>query len=462
MTIKRKHAIWVMAVCLTLFISCLYILSLPRDTFALGIQVNGGQLGIKVSPNQALFNVSNMAPGWQGSARLDVSNAGQGSFTYSLRTVLNSGDQTLLNALILNLKDSRGNTLYNSSLGNLQNLQLGTLSQGADAGFAFTVTFPSNLGNQYQGLVSSVNFLFTAAAPESGGGGWPVPTVQTIAASAVTSSSAALNGSITSNGGAVIAQYGFFWGSNANSLSNTVKVGTDNHTGIFQANISDLTAGAVYYFQAYARDANGVYEGDVVQFTALEGMPPPPVPAPIFIDVPPTYWAGGAIGNLNGLGDVSGYPDGTFRPDNQITRAEVATIMDKVLNLTPYTPQASTFRDVNPADWFYQAVETADHAGIEIGCNDGAFHPNSLISRQEMACVLVQALDKSQLADSDAQAVIGFVDDRDIAWWSRGYIYVALQQGIISGYPDNTFRPRAYATRAEACAMISNFLGVHS
>ena len=136
--------------------------------------------------------------------------------------------------------------------------------------------------------------------------------------------------------------------------------------------------------------------------------------------------------------------------------------MDKVLNLTTSTQQTPTFTDVNTGDWFYQAVETAVYAGIAKGYGDGTFHPNAPISRQEIACVLTQALGKSQLADANAQAVTKFTDDHDIAWWSRGYVYVTLQQGIVSGYPDNTFEPKDETTRAETSAMVSNFLKVYS
>jgi hypothetical protein len=134
--------------------------------------------------------------------------------------------------------------------------------------------------------------------------------------------------------------------------------------------------------------------------------------------------------------------------------------MDKVLNLTTSTLQAQAFTDVNQADWFTQAVDTAVYAGIVKGYGDGTFHPNTPISRQEMACVLVQALGKSQLADSNSKAVTKFVDDHDIAWWSRGYVSVASKQGIINGYPDGDFMPGNETTRAEACVMVGNFLNI--
>jgi hypothetical protein len=64
----------------------------------------------------------------------------------------------------------------------------------------------------------------------------------------------------------------------------------------------------------------------------------------------------------------------------------------------------------------------------------------------------------SQLAEANTQAVTKFTDDRSIASWSRGFVYETLQQGIINGYTDNTFKPGSETTRAEACAMVNNFL----
>lgn len=195
---------------------------------------------------------------------------------------------------------------------------------------------------------------------------------------------------------------------------------------------------------------------------AANTVPVPTTPtaptSPAFSDVSASFWGYQAISSLAGQGIVSGYPDGTFKPDNQITRAEFCAIMDKVLNLAPYTPQTSTFTDVNTTAWYDQAVETAVYAGIVKGYGNGTFLPNDPISRQEIACVLIQALGKSQLAEANANAVTKFTDDQSIASWSRGFVYETLQQGIINGYPDSTFKPDNETTRAEACAMVSNFL----
>jgi hypothetical protein len=294
----------------------------------------------------------------------------------------------------------------------------------------------------------------------SGGTSSYPPVVQAEAASTITDGSVVLNGAITSDNGYAVTDYGFLWGTSASSLTNKLDAGTSNLSGAFTATLSSLAAGTTYYFEAYATNAQGTTDGTVMSFTTTGTAQTAVTPAttPTFSDVSAAYWAYDAIGNLSELGYISGYPDGAFRPDQPITRAEVAAIMDKMLKLTPYTPKGQVFNDVNPDDWFYQAVETANHAGIEIGYHDGTFHPNAPISRQEIACVLVQALGKAQLADSLANTVTKFVDNSSIAWWSRGFVSVEVQQGIVSGYPDGTFLPKVDTTRAEACAMIVNFL----
>jgi hypothetical protein len=328
----------------------------------------------------------------------------------------------------------------------------------------FTVTRTSDGSTATTGSIA----VTVPAAPSynTGGGGGNaspvlVPTVQSESAASITASSAVLNGDITSNNGYDIAEYGFLWGTDLGSLTNTLQVGTDNHSGNFTATLSGLTAGTTYYFQTYAKSGEGPGYGAVMSFTteASQTTATPSVPV-VFSDVPASYWAHDAISNLSGMDYISGYPDSTFGPDKQITRAEFVTIMDKVLKLTPYTPQTPTFGDVNPTDWFYQSVQTAVYTGIAKGYGDGTFRPNAPISRQEMACVLVHALGKSQLADANAKTATKFADDHDIAWWSRGYVFVTSQQGIVGGYPDNTFKPENETTRAEACAMICNFLSV--
>jgi hypothetical protein len=230
---------------------------------------------------------------------------------------------------------------------------------------------------------------------------------------------------------------------------------TVNSNGTIAATPPAEAVGTVNVFVTTPAGVSPVSLSDQFTYTA-----PAPVPAQGFSDVPPSYWASDAINSLSSLGYAGGYPDGSFRPGNKITRAEFATIMDNVLKLTNHPARTPVFSDASTDAWFYQAVETAVYAGIFKGYGDGTFHPDAPISRQEIGCVLIQALEESQLADSNANAVTRFIDDHDIAWWSRGYAFVALRQGIIGGYPDGSFKPENETTRAEACAMVERFLSV--
>jgi YVTN family beta-propeller protein len=300
-----------------------------------------------------------------------------------------------------------------------------------------------------------VAYTETSYAP--GGPAAFSPAVQTVAATGITANSAALNGEIISDDNSNITEYGFLWGTGPQSLTNTLTVGTDNHSGAFTDTLGSLTAGTAYYFQAYAKNAMGESLGAVLSFTAGAPQAPPKSNTPVFTDVPATYWAYGAITNLSGLGYVSGYPDGTFRPGSRITRTEFVTIMDKVLKLTPYTTQTPMFSDVKPDDWFYRGVETAVYAGIAKGYGN-TFKPDDPITREEISAILVNALGKRDEAMASMNERTSFADDTNISSWARGFVVVAVKYGLLNGYPDGSFGPQGSATRAEACAMIENFL----
>ncbi len=176
-----------------------------------------------------------------------------------------------------------------------------------------------------------------------------------------------------------------------------------------------------------------------------------------FTDLPTTFWAYGAIEALNAQGLITGYPDGTFKPDQVITRAEFVTILVKSLKLPFVTPATPTFTDVNTSDWFYGAVETAYKNGLASGTGS-EFSPNAPISRQEITVMLVQALGKAKDAAAEMNTATSFTDDSSIASWARGFVNIAVQDGLIHGYPGGSFGPTSSATRAEACEMIDSLL----
>jgi hypothetical protein len=333
-----------------------------------------------------------------------------------------------------------------SSTGLLTGTAVGTVTVAATANDTSGVIGKETI------TVASANILSLAGGR---GGGVPSVAPEVISVSPNTGSSAGgTTSTITGSNltGATAVTFGITPATSSNV----------NGDGTITATAPAEATGAVNVFVTTPAGTSPISPGDQFTYTATTPVPAPaPVKGAIFTDVPAPFWASYAVNFLSSLGYVGGYPDGAFMPDNNITRAEFATIMVKVLKLTPRSTQTPMFSDINTGDWFYQAVETSVYSGIFKGYDDDTFHPNAPISRQEIACVLVQAMGKSKLADSNAKAVTKFVDDQDIAWWSRGYVFIALQQGTVSGYPDGSFKPESDTTRAEACAMVESFLSAH-
>ena len=150
---------------------------------------------------------------------------------------------------------------------------------------------------------------------------------------------------------------------------------------------------------------------------------------------------------------IIGYEDGTVRPNGQITRAEVATIIFRLLkpevrdgNLT----DENNFTDVNEGDWYNIAISTLVKLGIIEGRSDTIYDPNAAITRAEFATLF------ARFDESGAAAEGGFSDIAN--HWARESIERAAALGWINGYEDGTFRPDNAITRAEAMTMINRVL----
>lgn len=162
------------------------------------------------------------------------------------------------------------------------------------------------------------------------------------------------------------------------------------------------------------------------------------------------HWAEKNIERLVELGAVIGYPDGTIKPDKTITRAEFATILVKAFKLEPR--QGNIFNDILN-HWAKDSISTAAAYGIVEGYDENTFGPDDLITREQMAAMSIRAAKLSKVSGE-----LTFVDSMDISAWARDDVITAVTDGIISGYPDNTFRPANNATRAEAFTVIANAL----
>jgi PKD repeat protein len=172
-------------------------------------------------------------------------------------------------------------------------------------------------------------------------------------------------------------------------------------------------------------------------------------PGKLFKDIT-GHWAEKNIERFVALGAITGYPDGTIKPDNTITRSEFATILVKAFKLEPR--QGNIFNDIIN-HWAKDSISTTAAYGIVKGYDENIFGPDDLITREQMAAMIVRAAKLSRVSGE-----LSFVDSADISAWARDDVFTTVEDGIIKGYPDNTFRPAGSATRAEAVTVIVNAL----
>ncbi|WP_176475465.1 S-layer homology domain-containing protein [Paenibacillus sp. 7541] len=187
--------------------------------------------------------------------------------------------------------------------------------------------------------------------------------------------------------------------------------------------------------------------------TIYREMPKPNEPVIAFTDIA-GHWAEDYIMRAVEKGFVSGYPDGTFKPNHPVTRAEFTVMLAGALKLEG-DGSALTFTDHDRiGGWAKQAVAQAVQAGIVDGYNDGSFRPNAQITRVEMAVMIARAL-QLQL---NANASTGFADDETIPQWAKGAVEAIRKLGIVDGRGGNRFVPNETATRAEATVMLLRLL----
>ena len=151
---------------------------------------------------------------------------------------------------------------------------------------------------------------------------------------------------------------------------------------------------------------------------------------------------------------VQGYPNGTVKPAGNITRAETAAIlfrlMDDASRKTYYSTK-SGFRDVASGSWYNTYVATLNNAGVITDSSNGYFRPNEAITRAELAAMLAKF--------SETTGAANYFNDVSAKYWAANAIAICAKLGWINGYPDGSFRPDRNVTRAELMAMINRATG---
>lgn len=166
------------------------------------------------------------------------------------------------------------------------------------------------------------------------------------------------------------------------------------------------------------------------------------------------HWAERSIEQAVRIGFVKGYHDGTFEPDKQISRDEFITMLARALKLKGNGTDLS-FKDVKEIPgWARPSIAQAIEAGIVTGYEDETFRPKAMLSRMEMAAMIVRGLG----LPTDDVMPLPFEDADRIPQWARPIASAGYQAGLIFGRSGNTFAPHAGATRAEAAAIILRML----
>ena len=164
------------------------------------------------------------------------------------------------------------------------------------------------------------------------------------------------------------------------------------------------------------------------------------------------HWANDTIQLFLDKGYISGYPDGSFKPEGYITRAEFITIVNKVFG---HTEMADIkFTDVSVNDWYYQEVQKAYKAGYISGLSETQFAPNENLTREQAATVVSKIVN----LEDNSQGIKKFIDNNEISVWAKDFVGAAAEAGIIKGYEDNTFKPQNFIKRAEAVVILNNAL----
>ena len=192
--------------------------------------------------------------------------------------------------------------------------------------------------------------------------------------------------------------------------------------------------------------AAGKVSGNVIHFTKFAVLATAKASETVTFKDIIGHWAQDNINQLVTLGTITGYPDATFKPDNQITRAEFATVLVKAYKL--HQQGGKVFGDT-ANHWAKGYVATAAASGIVSGYNPTTFGPDDPITREQMAVMIVRAA-KLQAASNGKS----FNDSEQISSWAKSAVTAASANNIIGGYPGNTFKPKDNATRAEAVTVI--------
>lgn len=176
------------------------------------------------------------------------------------------------------------------------------------------------------------------------------------------------------------------------------------------------------------------------------------------------HWAGPLVAALEAKGVIAGDSSGRFQPEGMLTRSQLAKLLAVGLG---YEQEAnllaqydSRFRDISSRHWARGYVESLAELGLVKGYSDDTFGPEDSVSRAQMAAILARAAGMQEQAESVSETSSPYADSETIPSWARGSVQVVTMSGLMTGFPDGTFRPDQAMTRAEAAVVLERLLAV--
>lgn len=173
-----------------------------------------------------------------------------------------------------------------------------------------------------------------------------------------------------------------------------------------------------------------------------------------FSDLSLSHWSYNAVLSLYSKGIISGYEDGSIKPDNEISRAEFVKLITQSISESKSAESKNTFTDVSRDDWFYDFILKAFNEKLIFGSN-GKFRPKDSITREDAAVILCRALENKNFTLTDEKK---FKDCENISDYAKKSVALLYAAEIISGSGDEIFEPQRNISRAEAFQLIYNTL----
>ena len=175
-----------------------------------------------------------------------------------------------------------------------------------------------------------------------------------------------------------------------------------------------------------------------------------------------THWAKRTIELLASRHLVVGMTQNVFAPESSLTRAQTATLLVRTLGLKA-TSSNTSFSDVGQTAWYYSPVHTAAQAGLIFGYPDGTFKPDQIVSREEFAAMVVRAAryagQTETLTSTEITNILAdFSDNSTISNWARADMAYTVHMGLIGGFPNNTIQPTGTSTRAQGTTILERLL----